>query len=484
MKAVSKPRWANDPFAAALMPPSGETDDERAKRVHEQSEAARVSREIDESLQETKKLLEKRKKAIKVLLLGQAESGKSTTLKNFQLSFCPSQFKKERAAWRLIIQLNLIKSVRTILQAIQDDWEAIGPVKPTSPIPGFSRQNGSTTGPLLAPNNQETGDKEDREPILTDAHRRLRMRLSPLISMEENLNKKLFPHPPDPREISVRGGTNWKSYLTRLPREKEQKPLRPGSSQGSLPQEEGTRILVTFKEDIIALWSDPVVHRVLKRRRCNIRDMPGFFLDDVQRIAVQNYEPSDQDIMKARLKTVGVEEYHFVMENAPEGDGDWYIYDVGGSRSLRSQWASFFDDVQAIIFLAPLTFNLTLEEDPTVNRIEDSIIIWKAICSNRLLEHATIILFMNKMDVLATALGSGLRVRDYVTSYGDLPNDVPSVVKYFRDKFKAYHKKLSPKSRSFFWHETSVIDTDATSAILFGVREGILRSQLSKSNVI
>ena len=57
--------------------------------------------------------------------------------------------------------------------------------------------------------------------------------------------------------------------------------------------------------------------------------------------------------MRARLKTVGVEEYHFVMENcspsfhryvtsfanpspAPKGNGDWYIYDVGGSRSLVS----------------------------------------------------------------------------------------------------------------------------------------------------
>ena len=83
--------------------------------------------------------------------------------------------------------------------------------------------------------------------------------------------------------------------------------------------------------------------------------------------------------------------------------------------------------MQAIIFLAPLTFNLTLEEDPSVNRIEDSIIIWKAICSNKLLERTAIILFLNKMDVLAATLGSGLRVKDYVPSYGDLPNDVPSV---------------------------------------------------------
>ena len=70
MKAVSNLRRANDPFAAVLMPPPEETEDERAKRVHEQAEAARISREIDESLQEAKKLIEKRKRATKVLLLG------------------------------------------------------------------------------------------------------------------------------------------------------------------------------------------------------------------------------------------------------------------------------------------------------------------------------------------------------------------------------------------------------------------------------
>lgn len=220
------------------------------------------------------------------------------------------------------------RSVRTILQVIQDDWDSIGPVKPTSPIPGFSRQNGSLIGPST-PSPQGAGDKEDREPVLTDAHRRLLMRLSPIVSMEGNLANKLFPHPPDPKEMSVRGGTNWKSYIAKLAKEANQKAPRPRSSQGSVPQEESTHVLVTFKEDIIALWNDPVVHRVLKRRGCNIRDMSGLcvytfllfqirnlicilrtpflsliisrlrfishsFLDDVRRIAVQDYEPSDR----------------------------------------------------------------------------------------------------------------------------------------------------------------------------------------------
>jgi hypothetical protein len=175
----------------------------------------------------------------------------------------------------LFISETIRRSVRTILQVIQHDWETIGPVKPTSPIPGFSRQNGSLIGPPSSPISHKAGDEEDSEPILTDVHRRLLMRLSPLASMEGNLTNKLFPHPPDPKEVSVRGGTNWKSYIVRLAKERDQKPSRPRSSHCSIPQEEGTHILVTFKEDIIALWNDPIVRRALKRRGCNIRDMSG-----------------------------------------------------------------------------------------------------------------------------------------------------------------------------------------------------------------
>ena len=52
------------------MPPPDETEEERAKRVREEEEAVRISREIDEGLLEAKKLIERRRKATKVLLLG------------------------------------------------------------------------------------------------------------------------------------------------------------------------------------------------------------------------------------------------------------------------------------------------------------------------------------------------------------------------------------------------------------------------------
>ena len=103
------------------------------------------------------------------------------------------------------------------------------------------------------------------------------------------------------------------------------------------------------------------------------------------------------DIVRARVRTLGVEEHRFTLESGALPGTEWYIYDVGGSRSVRQHWIPYFDDVQAIIFLAPLAFNLVLDEDPKVNRLEDSITLWRQVCENPLLAKTTLILFLNKV---------------------------------------------------------------------------------------
>lgn len=73
-------RSLSDPLAAALRPPKDETPEQRERRLNDEQEAKRVSDGIDEMIRAEKK--EKRvKQEVKVLLLGQSESGKSTTLK-------------------------------------------------------------------------------------------------------------------------------------------------------------------------------------------------------------------------------------------------------------------------------------------------------------------------------------------------------------------------------------------------------------------
>lgn len=64
----------DDPFALVLAPPPNETPEERAAREAKEQEALRVSNAIDESLK-AEKAAEKRKKIVRLLLLGQSESG-------------------------------------------------------------------------------------------------------------------------------------------------------------------------------------------------------------------------------------------------------------------------------------------------------------------------------------------------------------------------------------------------------------------------
>ena len=142
------------------------------------------------------------------------------------------------------------------------------------------------------------------------------------------------------------------------------------------------------------------------------------FLNDVERVATTEYEPSDDDIVRARLRTMGVQEYRFLFERGmpltstvpspvssfkpslsnigSESGHEWLMYDVGGTRSLRAAWAPFFDDVNAIIFLAPISaFDEKLAENLRVNRLEDSFLLWKAVVSNKLLSKTQVRVFQS-----------------------------------------------------------------------------------------
>lgn len=71
----------DDPLSRALQPPADESPAEREERIRAEREAKRVSDEIDEELRKERAAF-RRKRPVRVLLLGQSESGKSTTLKS------------------------------------------------------------------------------------------------------------------------------------------------------------------------------------------------------------------------------------------------------------------------------------------------------------------------------------------------------------------------------------------------------------------
>ena len=63
-----------DPLAKLLAPPPDETPEQRAVRLQLEAEARQVSERIDEQIKAERAAL-KKSKPVKVLLLGQSESG-------------------------------------------------------------------------------------------------------------------------------------------------------------------------------------------------------------------------------------------------------------------------------------------------------------------------------------------------------------------------------------------------------------------------
>ncbi|TFK49487.1 G-alpha-domain-containing protein [Heliocybe sulcata] len=480
-----------------------ETETQRTERLEQEREAKRVSDEIDKAIEQHRQEMKSRRPQMKILLLGQAESGKSTMLKNFQLSFTPKAFKAESGAWRAVIHLNLVRSVNFILDLLSANPQFAISSSPASVIvTGFDvlgisqspdSQPGTLTGPIIEP---------------TDELRRLKMRLSPLKRVEEMLSKRISADDPhvsrkglnSASEVSVRSGSGWKALARLSHRTRPQSPDE---------LEDAGRVIEACRDDITELWADPVVQKGLSSNDIALQEQSGFFLNEVSRIASKDYVPTPEDILKARLQTMGVEEHRLIMETGQfttESGREWVIYDVGGSRGQRPAWAPFFDDVNAIIFLVPISaFNQTLSEDRSVNRLWDSFYLWQSICTNRILANVTIILLLNKVDALEAKLNSGISFSKYVTSYKDSPNNVEAVSKYLKAKFSAIHRQHSNRTRKLHIHLTTATasacspplhsdtlntlfspsqDHQATSIILVRIRELILTNNLIDSDFV
>ncbi|KAI8985031.1 G-protein alpha subunit [Trametes punicea] len=483
-----------DPLAWVMAPPPNETEEQRQARIAAEAEAKRISDAIDEELQRQAKAEKRGPKPVKILLLGQSESGKSTTLKNFQLMNTPKAFRAERASWRAVVHLNVVRSIRVILEAMSEAqaYHASTYSSPNTPI--------KTHAPDLfhsASGSSLHRDARYQHPPLTPEHLKLKLRLSPLVQVEEALIRKLTPagsaeieatqriagggsHAERARaldrEIAVNSQFAWKGVFHRM----MGRNSSDGEADFSDPDDPG-RVLHACAEDMMTLWNDPVIKALLRAQGIRIEDMPGFFLDSLERVTHPRYIPTDDDILRARLKTLGVSEHRFTIKQVFAGgiSRDLRIYDVGGHRSLVPAWAPFFDDMDAILFLAPLSgFDQVLAEDESVNRLEDSVLLWKSICSNPLLGKTNLILFLNKIDIFKAKLQAGIQFGQYIISYGNRPNDYDNTSAYMRRKFGQIHREYSPQARTFYCHFTSVTDTKSTSAVLLDIQESIIFANL------
>ncbi|GLB43580.1 putative G protein alpha subunit [Lyophyllum shimeji] len=549
----SRRRSMSDPLAAALLPPPNESPIERELRLKRETEARKTSENIDEMIRQ-ERIQKKRTKAdVKVLLLGQSESGKSTTLKQFQLVYAQAAFRAERMAWRTVIYLNLVRSIMRILEALSpeadnvddhDDGDELETAlviisssgRPPSALSGTRVPNYESYCARLAP----LVDLEDRltrllsspeedEPTRLPpsphydtngfsngnrgAYRALGpangARPAPTISIPQQRSFSASPISPvngqalaaasgsrsSPstsngisrgKEVSVHASVPWKKGFTFGGKSKSPKTPNSGEIEGWWENpDDPVHTLHACSSAMQELWRDPKVRQRLKEKRIRLEESSGFYLDDISRITAKKYFPTDVDVLKARLKTTGVVEHTFTIPSGND-QAEWRIYDVGGARNQRQAWAPYFQDVTAIIFLAPISaFDQVLTEDPRVNRLEDSLLLWRSVVSNKLLANVSLVLFLNKIDLLQAKLEAGVRLSHHMINYGSRPNDYETVSNYFRTKFGALHQTHTPnKERECYIHLTAVTDTRRTAMIISTVRDIIIKVNLRNMKLV
>ncbi|KAJ0064205.1 hypothetical protein NL108_001520, partial [Boleophthalmus pectinirostris] len=144
------------------------------------------------------------------------------------------------------------------------------------------------------------------------------------------------------------------------------------------------------------LWTDEGVQACFDRsREYQLNDSAAYYLNDLDRICESGYVPTQQDVLRTRVKTTGIVETHFTFK-----DLYFKMFDVGGQRSERKKWIHCFEGVTAIIFCVALSdYDLVLAEDEEMNRMHESMKLFDSICNNKWFTLTSIILFLNKKDL-------------------------------------------------------------------------------------
>jgi len=108
----------------------------------------------------------------------------------------------------------------------------------------------------------------------------------------------------------------------------------------SLPgQIEGEVLPRDISDAIRGLWKDPGVKEAVSRsREFQLNDSAVYYFNSIDRMSSHGYMPTDQDILRSRVKTTGITETTFKV-----GELTYKLFDVGGQRSERKKWIHCFE---------------------------------------------------------------------------------------------------------------------------------------------
>ncbi|KAJ3639100.1 hypothetical protein Zmor_004260 [Zophobas morio] len=232
-----------------------------------------------------------------------------------------------------------------------------------------------------------------------------------------------------------------------------------------------------YVDAIKDLWKDAGIQECYDRRReYQLTDSAKYYLSDLERIRAPDYLPTEQDILRARAPTTGIIEYPFDLDSII-----FRMVDVGGQRSERRKWIHCFENVTSIIFLVALSeYDQILFESENENRMEESKALFKTIITYPWFQHSSVILFLNKKDLLEEKIMYSHLV-DYFPEYDGLQRDAIAAREFILRMFV----DLNPDSEKIIYsHFTCATDTENIKFVFAAVKDTILQSNLREYNLV
>jgi signal recognition particle receptor subunit beta len=118
--------------------------------------------------------------------------------------------------------------------------------------------------------------------------------------------------------------------------------------------------------------------------------------ETLKRVCTKSYEPSKQDILHCRRKTVGV-----ATENIEVDGVKLTLSDVGGQRNERKKWTKVLSSVDILIYIISLSdYDEVLYENQDINKMKEALEVFDNTINLDWFRESPIILIFNKKDML------------------------------------------------------------------------------------
>jgi len=189
------------------------------------------------------------------------------------------------------------------------------------------------------------------------------------------------------------------------------------------------------------LWKSPILNSLMREHIIKtFGENDCYLLDSIDRISMIDYIPSDEDIIKVRIMTIGTHENKLYL-----GEKKSVIYDMGGQLSERKNWKMYYPKAHCIVITLPLSdFDLHLFEDDTKLRFDDSLSIFESIWSIPDINTKKVLIVLNKEDIFLEKIWKNQSgFRDAYNFSGEMneKNCLEAAVRFFKSKIP----DMSPK---------------------------------------